>query len=363
MTFAGFDFYAPMQNPARSGLYDAASLLLDVPDNDDDARIAGGVTIWPQNCGPTGTWPTDPCFVATSETQVVTLTGATTGTFTLDFNGEVTDPIAFDATAAEVEAALELLPSLHDVTVTGAAGGPWTVVFNDPIGDVPELVVDATGTDGTGDVDTTVEGTGVAKAGERPVNSDVFPPLTVWGWDECGDMGAPEHEARARQLLRLKEAFHVESSFAAFLLADAGVPAVGVSLVDSIALLEADIAVSGVRGVIHASTYWTAVAFVAQLIEFRNGRLFTKLGTPWADGAGYVAGLGSTLVASGQVFIWRGDVSVAVTRDWTHNRKMAVAERTILAAYEPCLISAVTVPPLTAGGGGGGGGGILYPAP
>ncbi len=51
--------------------------------------------------------------------QKVSLTGAPTGgTFTLTFEGDTTAPIPFDATAAQVQAALEALPNIG----TGNAG-------------------------------------------------------------------------------------------------------------------------------------------------------------------------------------------------------------------------------------------------
>ncbi|MEU6054223.1 hypothetical protein ABZ829_27855 [Streptomyces xanthochromogenes] len=68
----------------------------------------------------------------TSETQTVTVTGSPTGgTFTLTFSGQTTAAIAYNATAAVVQAALEALSNINpgDVTVTGNAGGPYTVVF------------------------------------------------------------------------------------------------------------------------------------------------------------------------------------------------------------------------------------------
>jgi YD repeat-containing protein len=64
-----------------------------------------------------------------SEVQVVTLSNATGGTFTLSFGGQTTAPIDRGATAATVDSALEALSTIDTVTVTGAAGGPWTVTF------------------------------------------------------------------------------------------------------------------------------------------------------------------------------------------------------------------------------------------
>ena len=64
-----------------------------------------------------------------SEVQTVTLSNATGGTFRLASAGYVTTPLAYNATAAQVDAALDALASVDNVTVTGNAGGPWTVTF------------------------------------------------------------------------------------------------------------------------------------------------------------------------------------------------------------------------------------------
>lgn len=71
---------------------------------------------------------------ATSEVQTITITGAPTGgTFTLSFKGYTTTPIAFNATAAVVDTALEALASIGTggVTVTGGPGPatPYVVTF------------------------------------------------------------------------------------------------------------------------------------------------------------------------------------------------------------------------------------------
>lgn len=66
-----------------------------------------------------------------NEQQLVTLTGATGGTFTLTFSGQTTAGIAYDAAASALQSALEALSNIEvgDVVVTGSAGGPWTVEF------------------------------------------------------------------------------------------------------------------------------------------------------------------------------------------------------------------------------------------
>ena len=67
--------------------------------------------------------------LTTNGIYTVTITSATGGTFTLTFNGQTTAPIAYNATAATVQAALAALSTVFasSVTVTGAAGGPFTV--------------------------------------------------------------------------------------------------------------------------------------------------------------------------------------------------------------------------------------------
>lgn len=74
-----------------------------------------------------------------NEVQTYTLTTAPTGgTYTLSFQGQTTAGIAFDAIDLDVEAALELLSNINDVTVTRTGSGTvaspykYTVTFVDP---------------------------------------------------------------------------------------------------------------------------------------------------------------------------------------------------------------------------------------
>jgi hypothetical protein len=71
---------------------------------------------------------------------------ATGGTFTLTFGGQPTAAIAYNATAAALEAALELISTITDVTVTGTGvlATPWLVTFVDPHGDVGAVTKDDT---------------------------------------------------------------------------------------------------------------------------------------------------------------------------------------------------------------------------
>jgi hypothetical protein len=70
-----------------------------------------------------------------NELETITV-NATGGTFTISYGGETTAPINYNATAKEVEEALEKLPVLKpgDITVTGGPGGenggtPYTLTF------------------------------------------------------------------------------------------------------------------------------------------------------------------------------------------------------------------------------------------
>lgn len=86
----------------------------------------------------------------TAEVQTVTITGTPTGgTYTLTFSGQTTAGIPYNATAAQVKAALEALSNLApgDVTVTGGPH-PGTVVTVTFAGaylgeDVPQMTASA----------------------------------------------------------------------------------------------------------------------------------------------------------------------------------------------------------------------------
>lgn len=103
-----------------------------------------------------------------NEVQTVTITGTPTGgTFTLTLDGDTTTAIAFNASAADVRAALEALDSVGvgNVKVTGSAGGPYSVTFrNDLAGqNVPTMTKTASLTGGTSpDVAITTPTAGVA---------------------------------------------------------------------------------------------------------------------------------------------------------------------------------------------------------
>lgn len=88
-----------------------------------------------------------------NETQIITITGAPDGgTFTVTYSGQTTGNIAFDASAATVDTALEALSNIGagDVTVTGNAGGPWTVEFTGALASTNVALMTADGSGLTG---------------------------------------------------------------------------------------------------------------------------------------------------------------------------------------------------------------------
>jgi RHS repeat-associated protein len=73
---------------------------------------------------------TDTQGTTNSEVQTITLNNSPTGgTFRLTFGSEQTTDIAYNASAATVDSALEALSGIDTVTVTGSAGGPYTITF------------------------------------------------------------------------------------------------------------------------------------------------------------------------------------------------------------------------------------------
>jgi hypothetical protein len=97
--------------------------------------------------------PAAPSPAGANEVQTVTISGSPTGgSFTLTFDGDTTDAIAFNAAASTVQARLRALDSVGgaNVKVTGSAGGPYTVTFQNDLADedVPALTADPSGLTG-----------------------------------------------------------------------------------------------------------------------------------------------------------------------------------------------------------------------
>lgn len=131
----------------------------------------------------------EPYAAVTNEVQTATITGSPTGgTFTLTFSGQTTAAIAYNATAAQVQTALEALSNVNpgDVTVTGNAGGPYTITFGGQyLGDnVPSITATASLTGGTTPgvtmATTTAGGTATASDGTQIFAGFLFTEVSFY---------------------------------------------------------------------------------------------------------------------------------------------------------------------------------------
>lgn len=113
------------------------------------------------------------------EVQTITLgVGVTGGSFQLLFDGEPTANIAYDANAATLEAALEALIGIDNLSVTG--NGPWVVTFDGPLlsgQNVALLTADGAGLIGGAGTETLVLETVTFSAGPQHFND----PLNFTG--------------------------------------------------------------------------------------------------------------------------------------------------------------------------------------
>src|SRR5579872_6998552 len=78
------------------------------------------------------------------EVQTLTVTGGPTGgTFVLRFGGQNTSTIAYNASAATVQTALQALTSIgaNNALVTGPVGGPWVVEFTGTLGFASQALI------------------------------------------------------------------------------------------------------------------------------------------------------------------------------------------------------------------------------
>ncbi|PVB44647.1 hypothetical protein [Mycobacteroides abscessus] len=185
------------------------------------------------------------------------------------------------------------------------------------------------------------------KEGVRPANPDTFAPITLWAYDEC-DLTEPSRAevlARVQQNLRLREQVLAEREFADRLLEDAGAPTAVADIVAAVGHLEAALAVTGTLGLIHASPALIAAASAANLVQRNGTGLTTPMGHRWVFGGGYVDGLEAALVATSPTFGWRDQVQVRDTMKLEHNLFVAVAERSLLVAYEAVVGAAEITPP------------------
>jgi hypothetical protein len=108
-------------------------------------RLAAGVTL-PAGCvlaevAGTGT--------AVNEVQTGTISGAPgSGSFFMNYNGQITTGVAFNATGATAQSALEALSNVGvgNVTVSGGVGGPYVITFVGELGGLDQPLITTTHT-------------------------------------------------------------------------------------------------------------------------------------------------------------------------------------------------------------------------
>jgi hypothetical protein len=131
----------------RGGITLDASLVT-ADDNGDKIIEAGTFVAKVTATGKYG--PVDP----SEEVQTITYGGSGLTDYTLTFDGQTTESISADATAADVQEALEALDNIGpgNVVVTGEVGGPFTVKFVGALANQDVAQMTATPNGGTGSV-------------------------------------------------------------------------------------------------------------------------------------------------------------------------------------------------------------------
>lgn len=137
---------------------------------------------------------------ATNEVQSVSITGSPAGgTFTLSFRGRTTATIAYNATAAAVQSALELLDTIGpgNVTCTGGPlpGSAVTVTFRGSLGgvDVPQMTTANALTGGTSPASAVATTTPGADTVTNITASPAFPlHFNVYGDDTWAGLGTTQ---------------------------------------------------------------------------------------------------------------------------------------------------------------------------
>lgn len=142
----------------------------------------------------------------TNEVQTATITGTPTGgTFTLTYAGQTTTAIAYNATAAAVQTALEALSNIDpaDVVVTGGPGvtTPYTITFGGKLAgrDVTAITGTGTFTGGTTPaitITTPTPGVAPAASGMTTAVSSTVALRTI-----IVDLAPPEAACGARPVL------------------------------------------------------------------------------------------------------------------------------------------------------------------
>jgi hypothetical protein len=138
--------------------------------------LANKLAYSPKPMGVTLDWSTVAPVQGQNTIGTATITGGPSGgTFTLSYGGQTTAAIAYNATAATVEEALQALSSIGNgnIQVSGAAGGPYTFEFVEDLRHTPTTAVTASGASLTGG---TTPGVTIATTQAGTADADVTLP-------------------------------------------------------------------------------------------------------------------------------------------------------------------------------------------
>ena len=343
---------------------------------EDGERWLNGIEWETDTCAPIGAIEQWYCAAAAvNEVQTLTIGGAGLTSFTITYAGQTTGAIAEAATAPQIQTALEALSNIGvgDVAVS-RNGNVITVTFTGALGGTDVAQFTATPTGGTGTVTPATVTQGVpAEAAPtglpKDLTKDETPygeanPFSVYGHYNCsliGRNGNLEHgREKAREHLRGREQQRVEQALwtgdlnnvpnfsgANGYAAPVNVGSFNVNdSEDALAKVEQELAVRyGSVGVIHMSREIALGLIGKMAVDSRQGRLFTKLGTPVVAGTGYPS---DRIVGSAAMIGYRSEIFEPSDRPYDllnrgNNDLIAVAERTYVVGFDPCGLVAATL--------------------
>lgn len=236
----------------------------------------------------------------TSAVQTITVT-ATGGTFTIGDS----DPVAFDASAGDVEAVINGSGDYDaDAVVTGDAGGPFVITWPDTAGPQTLITVDGAALTGTSP-DVTVDDTTTGKYGglttpDAGVTWAQSATVTIYALFDCATVGYTEEQGTrlARQKLELGAPRALEAAIATgkdsasatitgqSFTAATELNSTAVALCDGIGQLDAWIGTNyDGRGVLHVPR---GVPACTKNVSRQGSHLETLVGNSVAAGAGYL---------------------------------------------------------------------------
>lgn len=200
---------------------------------------------------------------------------------------------------------------------------------------------------------------GLPKEFEGGLDLATAAPFTVYGSYKCTPIGNSIDHALdvARARLGTWEEFQAERALWARLVAETPIELGSLDPVETIAQIESNLgSLYGSLGVIHMGRGTAVHLLRRKVLEAKNNRLYTTLGTPVVAGSGYEEG---EVYATPAIFGYRSDVftsqqSAGDLLDRRQNDLYAVAERTYLIGFDdmPSILHAS----VTADSGSGGAG-------